>query len=421
MPPAPTGVSGRRRRHGTSLAPGCDGHSITSSAGSLWHDEPEAPVTAFAVLFSLFVVVTLVLIVLTVRFTLQRAAASRTRWLEGVEGGSHEEEEEDKGMTALVLGGGGPRGAVQIGMLQVLAEHGFVPDRIYGCSVGAVNGVGFACDPSVEGVERMTQIWTGINREHVFPQGRLHGPWLYFQQRESVYSNSGLRKIVEDGITYERLEDIPVPVEVVATSLTDGRERWFTYGPAAEAVLASAAMPAIFPPIEIEGERYIDGGVVNNVPIRRAIEAGATRIVVLLCNSPVYTPGTSRRPIEAVINALFVSIHARFPRDMAQLPEGVEVILCVGSEDATRDFDDFSTTEALIAHGREEASEVVRRYGLGRKARPVPAVPVPAVPAPTEDGHHPGSPNGQSATRSEGSGAEAVAAEEVSSQPEPRT
>jgi NTE family protein len=377
---------------------------------------PEASVTAFAVLFSFFVVVTLVLIVLTIRFTLQRAAIARARWLEGSVGGN--EPEADEGMTALVLGGGGPRGAVQIGMLQVLAEHGFVPDRIYGCSVGAVNGVGFACDPTVGGVERMTRIWTGINREHVFPQGRLHGPWLYFQQRDAVYSNSGLRKIIEDGITCELLEDTAVPVEVVATSLADGRERWFTYGPAAEAVLASAAMPAIFPPIEIEGDRYVDGGVVNNVPIRRALDAGATRIVVLLCNAPLYTPGTSRRPIEAVINALFVSINARFPRDMAQLPEGVEVILCVGSEDAGRDFDDFSTTEALIAHGREEASEVVRRYGLGTKRGPVPASP-PPPPVTYPDGHAARTANGQSVTRSEDAGS--VPAGDVSSQPEPRT
>ncbi len=370
--------------------------------------------TAFAVIFSVFVVVTLVLIVLTVRFTLQRAGAARARWLEA-SGQDGVDEDDEEGMTALVLGGGGPRGAVQIGMLQVLAEHGFVPDRIYGCSVGAVNGVGFACDPTPEGVERMAQIWTGINREHVFPQGRLHGPWLYFQQRESVYSNSGLRTIVEDGITFDRLEDIPVPVEVVATSLTDGRERWFTYGPAAETVLASAAMPAIFPPIEIEGEQYIDGGVVNNVPIQRAIDAGATRIVVLLCSSPVYAPATSRRPIEAVINALFTSIHARFPRDMARLPEGVEVILCAGSESAVRDFDDFSTTEALIAHGREEASEVVRRYGLGTKTGSTRAVP---SPAPGGDGLAAGR-NGQSETRSDGAGA--LAASDTSSQPDPGT
>ena len=89
-------------------------------------------------------------------------------------------------------------------------------------------------------------------------------------------------------------------MEVVATSLTDGRERWFTYGSAVEAVLASSAVPAIFPPVEIDGERFIDGGVVNNVPIRRAIDAGATRIVgPALCARPTTTrslPGARSRP-----------------------------------------------------------------------------------------------------------------------------
>ncbi len=323
---------------------------------------PPAADAFFTVVFTLFVAVTLVLLVLVIRFTLQRAAASRAAWLAAQE----EDEPEDQGpRTALVLAGGGTRGALQIGMLQVLTEHGFVPDRIYGSSVGAVNGAAFAGDPTREGVQRMTEIWRGLTRESVYPQGRLHGPWLYFQQRDSVFVNSGLRKVIEDGIGYERLEDAVIPVEVVATSLTDGGERWFTYGPAAEAVLASSAVPAIFPPVEVDGERYIDGGVVNNVPIRRAIESGATRIVVLLCAPPVYTPASPRRPVEAMFNALMISIHARFVRDLAQLPPGVEVIVCTGSEGATRDFDDFSTTEALIAQGREEAAEIVRRYGLG--------------------------------------------------------
>jgi NTE family protein len=320
--------------------------------------------TSFAIVFSLFVVVTLVLLVLVVRFTVQRAAASRATWLAEPE---EEDEPEDTGpRTALVLAGGGTRGALQIGMLQVLTEHGFVPDRIYGSSVGAVNGAAFAGDPTRQGVQRMTEIWRDLTRESVYPQGRLHGPWLYFQQRDSVFANSGLLKVIEDGIGFERLEDAVIPVEVVATSLTDGGERWFTYGPAAEAVLASSAVPAIFPPVEIDGERYIDGGVVNNVPIRRAIDGGATRIVVLLCAPPVFTPVMPKRPVEAMFNALMISIHARFARDMAQLPPGVEVIVCTGTEGATRDFDDFSTTEALIAQGREEAAEVVRRYGLGR-------------------------------------------------------
>jgi hypothetical protein len=105
---------------------------------------------------------------------------------------------------------------------------------------------------------------------------------------------------------------------------------------------------------------------VDNVPIRRAIDAGATRIVVLLCAPPVYMPTTPKRPVEAMLNALFISIHARFARDMAQLPPGVEIIVCSGYESGTPDFDDFSTTQALIAEGREEASEIVRRYGLGQ-------------------------------------------------------
>jgi NTE family protein len=359
---------------------------------------PAASTTTFAVVFTLFVVAALVLLVLTLRFLIRQASASRARWLaerDGSDGppgtrddrddrdaGDEDVEDavqEDEGMTALVLAGGSSRGAIQIGMLQVLAEHGFVPDRIFGSSVGAINGVGFAADPTREGVERMTQVWLRIRREDVYPQGRLHGPWLYLQQRDAVYSNAGLRSIIEEGVHPDRLEDAVVPVEVVATSLVDGGERWFTFGPAVDAVLASAAMPAIFPPVEIDGERYIDGGVVDNVPLQRAIDAGATRIVVLLCSPPVFEPPVSKRPVEVMVNALFIAIHSRFVREMAHLPEGVEVILCMAPEGAARDFDDFSTTEHLIALGRAEASEVVRRYELGTIAYPAPPVPVPAI------------------------------------------
>jgi NTE family protein len=357
----------------------------SGAPGSLWLIVTIASISAFAVVFGLFVVVSAVLLILVIRFILGGASASRARWMAAQEDQPDEDEEDPpRGMTALVLAGGGTRGALQIGMLQVLTEHGFRPDRIYGSSVGAVNGVAFAGDPTREGVERMTQIWGGLTRERVYPQGRLHGPWLFIAQRASVYPDVGLRQVIEEGVQFATLEEATIPVEVVATSLTDGRERWFTYGPALEAVLASCAIPAIFPPVEIDGERYIDGAVVNNVPIRRAIDAGATRIVVLLCTPPVFTPQLPKRPVEAMLNALLISIHARFGREMAQLPPGVEVILCSGVEGGDRDFDDFSTTEALIAQGREEAAEVVRRYGLG--------VPGPAAPPPGPDG--PNGPDG---------------------------
>jgi NTE family protein len=348
-----------------------------------------AAISSFDVGFTVFVVATAVLIVLTLRFTFQRSQVGQRKGDESMEAEAsgeaddEDDSEEDRGITALVLGGGGTRGAVQIGMLQVLTEHGFRPDRIYGASVGAVNGAVFAGDPTRRGVERMTEIWRGLTRDDVYPQGRFHGPWLYFQQRESVYPNAGLRKVIEDGVDFERLEEAEVPVEVVATSLVDGHARWFTYGPAADAVLASTAVPGIFPPVEIDGERYIDGGVVDNVPLLRAVDSGATRIVVLLCGPPVYTPGTAKRPVEALLNAFFLSIHSRFARDLASLPEGVEVVVCSGRSSETHDFVDFSATESLIAEGRAEASEVLRRHGLGAVGAPEGMTPAaPAAPPP---------------------------------------
>ena len=100
------------------------------------------------------------------------------------------------------------------------------------------------------------------------------GPWAFFQKRAAVHANTGLRAIIEAGIDYENLEDATIPIEVVTTSLTDGRERWIGHGPAVEAILASSAIPSIFPPVSIDGDVLVDGGVVNNVPISQAHRRG---------------------------------------------------------------------------------------------------------------------------------------------------
>ena len=332
---------------------------------------PAAANTLFAVGFTLFVVAFLILTVLVVRFTLRRGRIARQEWLARQDGqlegdGAHTDDGEllSPQLTALVLAGGGPRGAAQVGMLEVLAENGFVPDRIYGASVGAINGAAFAGDPTVAGVERMANIWRGITGDDVYPSRFVHGPWQYLQQRESIHPNSGLRKIIEAGVTFDRIEDATIPFEVVATSITDGRERWLMSGPAVEAILASAAVPAIFPSVEIDGDRLVDGGVVDNVPISRAIDAGATRIFVLLCGPLTFIPPPSKRPVEVMLSALFISVHARFSRELARLPDGVEVIVFAGDGSSSRDYTDFSETEALIEAGRSEATEVLRRHGL---------------------------------------------------------
>jgi NTE family protein len=309
-------------------------------------------------------------------------AARRARW-DRFARRARASRDEGPSRTAFVLAGGGSRGAVQVGMLTELVERGIRAERVYGASVGAVNGAAYSGDPTPEGMERLRRIWMSLSGDTIFPRGRVHGPWTFFQQRPAVHANSGLRHILEEGLRFERLEDSVVPIEVVATSLHDGRERWLTHGPAVEAVLASAAIPAMFPPVRIGDELLIDGGVVDNVPISRAIDAGATRVYVLLCGPLHYRPRPARRPVEAVLTGFFVAVHARFARELAMVPAGVEVTVFSGGGDPAADYRDFSGTAELIAAGRSEVAAVLDA-GPGAGADHG----APADHADHGDGHH---------------------------------
>jgi NTE family protein len=276
--------------------------------------------------------------------------------------------------TAFVLAGGGTRGAVQVGMLEELITRGIQADRVYGASVGAINGASYAGNPTLEGIEQMAEIWRGLKGTDIFPRSALDGPWAFFQKRPAVHSNSGLRAIIEAGIEFEKLEEATIPIEVVATSLTDGRERWLAHGPAVDAILASSAIPSIFPPVTIDGDVLIDGGVVNNVPISRALAAGCTRIYVLLCGPLHYHPRQPRRPAETALTALFVAIHARFVRELANLPPGVEVVVFSGGGEPSAQYRDFSGTAAMIEEGRAEVATVLDRYvGTSHELEPAPS------------------------------------------------
>jgi NTE family protein len=275
--------------------------------------------------------------------------------------------------TAFVLAGGGSRGAVQIGMLAELIDRGIRADRVFGASVGAINGAAYASNPTAEGLAKMAAIWTELRGTDIFPRGALDGPWAFLQKRAAVHSNSGLRAIIEAGIDFENLQDAKIPIEVVTTSLTDGRERWIGHGNALDAILASSAIPSIFPPVVIDGDVLVDGGVVNNVPISRAIAAGCTRLYVLLCGPLHYHPRQPRRPAEAALTAFFVAIHARFVRELSMLPPGVEVVVFSGGGEPSGQYRDFSGTAALIEEGRSEVAEVLDRYaGTSQALVPAP-------------------------------------------------
>jgi NTE family protein len=264
--------------------------------------------------------------------------------------------------TAFVLGGGGNRGAVQVGMLRALTERRIVPDLVVGTSIGSINAAGYASEPSLEGVELAAEIWRRIAADQVFPRSRFHGSWRFLDRREGVFSMDGLRQVVGGFLRFERLEEAALPIVLVATRLEDGAEEWFTEGPAIDAVMASAALPGFYPVVELGGAHYFDGGVLDNVALPVALAAGAKRIFVLLCGT-VETPApTFSRPYEAMFAAFTMALHARFRRELARVPPDVDVVVFEQPGAVTFDPLDFSKTDQLIEQGYKVARDVIDSY-----------------------------------------------------------
>ena len=256
-----------------------------------------------------------------------------------------------EGRTAFVLGGGGNLGAVQIGMLQALFERGMSPDLLVGCSVGALNAAAIAAQPSLDGVERLRRVWLDPTTWQVFSSGKLTGPWQLFRKGRSMVSNDRVRRLIETTVKERRFEDFARPLHVVATSLNTGHATWFDRGPLVEPILASAALPAVLPPVEIDGESYIDGGVVDNVPISRAVSLGVERVIVLHVGNFARPRPNPQRPLDVLLQAFSIARNERFARESGTEYNGVEVIVLPGIDPGPIKRNDFSKTEGLIKRG----------------------------------------------------------------------
>jgi NTE family protein len=255
--------------------------------------------------------------------------------------------------TAFVLGGGGPLGAHEVGMLQALLEAQVVPDLVVGTSIGAVNGAVIASDPSPATVSRLAQLWTELGRAAVFEGSMRSRVRNVVKKQTHIFDNDALRRIVADALPVERIEELAVPFECVAASIERATARYFDAGPIVDAVAASSAVPGLLPPVEIDGEHYLDGGLVASIPLDRAIWHGADEIFVLQVGrieQPLVAP---TRPWEVALVAFEISRRHRFSEALHNLPDGVTVhVLPTGDP---KQFNDFAQYRA----GRGDA--VARR------------------------------------------------------------
>lgn len=262
----------------------------------------------------------------------------------------------DHPRTAFVLGGGGNLGAIQIGMLQALFERDIRPDVLVGCSVGALNAAAVASTPDLDGVDRLRQTWLDPSTWQVFSSGKLTGPWLLFKKARSMVTNERIRRLVEHTIVERRFEDLVVPLHVVATSLRTGRPVWFDKGPIVEPILASAALPAVLPPVEIGGDTFIDGAVVDNVPISRALELDVKRVVVLHVGNFERPRPNPQRPLDVLLQAFSIARNERFARESEIAHTGVELVVLPGVDPGPIKRNDFSRTAALITRAHAAAA-----------------------------------------------------------------
>ena len=228
------------------------------------------------------------------------------------------------GRTAFVLGGGGLLGAVEVGMLRALIEAGIEPDVLLGTSVGALNGALVAADPGPGVVERLVALWeSAAASKEVYGDNPVRQVTRAVRTGTHLHSAKPLRERLAAELGDRTFDDLAIEFQCCAASIERAAEHWFTSGRVVDAVVASAAVPGLLRPAVVDGEHYLDGGIVNSIPVGRAVECGAERIFVLQVgrvDRPLRPP---RKPWEVARVSFEIARRHRFHREMAALPEGV--------------------------------------------------------------------------------------------------
>jgi NTE family protein len=257
--------------------------------------------------------------------------------------------------TAFVFAGGGGRGACHVGMLRALFEAGIIPDVVIGASVGALNGIIVAADPTPRCVVRLEEIWRSLRATRIFPATRLVTLLRYASRRRSVFPAEPLMSFIAEHAPVVDLSETQVPMELVLADPRTGEARWLRTGPAIALLYGTAAIPGVLPPLVHDGREWVDGGVLYDTPVMRAVELGARRIVVLLTGTLHGPLPTHERPLEALVRSITLTKRAQLATELAIARERAEVIVLECPAANALDALDFSNTDALVASGYETA------------------------------------------------------------------
>jgi NTE family protein len=256
--------------------------------------------------------------------------------------------------VAFVLGGGASFGAVQVGMLQALAEIGLAPDLVVGTSVGAVNGALLAEDPR-GAANRLSHRWLQVRRQMVFPARALERVRSWRRNRTYLVPADGLRGLLGEVLAAERFEDLSLPFVATAVDIADGAVVYLDSGPLLPAIMASTAVPGIYPAVRLDGRELVDGGVVANVPIGRALELGAGSVVVLDCGVFGLQAAPPRRLGDTVAHALAIMLRQQVVKDVPPVARELPVLYLPGPFPVNTSPLEFGASARLMQEAYEQS------------------------------------------------------------------
>ena len=251
--------------------------------------------------------------------------------------------------VAYVFGGGGSWGAVQLGMLRALAHTDLHPDLVVGTSVGSLNGAVLATDPALA-VDRLEALWPSVTRAEVFPGGVIKGLRTLTTSKAWIFDNEPLTEYLTRSLPASTFEDLAVPFVAVATDFATGTVAELDSGDLRSALLASAAIPGVYPWVERDGARLVDGVLVANVPIVVAMRRGARSLVVLDCGLQGVDAGEATTLVEVLTQSSAIFARQQIAADLQQCAHLPMVWLSRGRHNTTTQLD-FSQTPALIDEG----------------------------------------------------------------------
>jgi NTE family protein len=273
----------------------------------------------------------------------------------------------DPSRVAFVLAGGASLGAVEVGMLRALYERDIVADFLVATSAGALNAAFIASRPqTVQTADDLGEIWRGLRRGQVFPVNLVTGLLGFLGARDHLVPDGSLRRLIKGHLDHDRLEDMPLEMHVVAVDVVTGEELRLSRGSALDAVMASAAIPAVLPTVAWEGRELMDGGVANNTPISHAVELGATEIYVLPTGNACALAEPPSGALAMALHALSLLTQRRLIDDIESHRDGTKLVVLPPPCPLSIQPIDFGHADMLIERAYADACEFLDGGGAER-------------------------------------------------------